>query len=101
MRLLKLVLLSCIASASVNAGSPPTALDPKDVKVAILMFDGVEVIDFAAPFEVFTQAGFTVYTVSKDGKQIAASRGAQDPGRSFIRLGARGERGGGAGRSYP
>ncbi|HEU5136447.1 MAG TPA: DJ-1/PfpI family protein [Steroidobacteraceae bacterium] len=50
-------------------------MNPKDVKVAILMFDGVQIIDFAAPYEVFTQAGLTVYTVSKEGKQVTASQG--------------------------
>lgn len=52
----------------VQAATP----DPRQVTVAILMFDGVQIIDFAAPYEVFGQAGFSVYTVSKDGKPVTA-----------------------------
>ena len=40
------------------------------IAVMILMFDGVQVIDFAAPYEVFGQAGFDVRTVSRDGKAV-------------------------------
>lgn len=40
------------------------------IKVAILMFDQVQIIDFAAPYEVFGQAGFNVFTVSKDGEEV-------------------------------
>jgi putative intracellular protease/amidase len=43
--------------------------------VAILMFDGVQIIDYAAPYEVFAQARFTVYTVSKDGQPVKAAQG--------------------------
>lgn len=47
--------------------------DGADTSVAILMFDGVQIIDFAAPFEVFGQAGFEVFTVSRDGGQITTA----------------------------
>ena len=43
---------------------------PPKTRVAILMFDGVEIIDFAGPYEVFGQAGFDVYTVSREGKAV-------------------------------
>lgn len=33
------------------------------VKVAILVFEGVEIIDFCGPYEVFGQAGYEVFTV--------------------------------------
>ena len=33
-------------------------------KVAILVFEGVQIIDFAAPYEVFGQAGYDVFTVA-------------------------------------
>lgn len=49
------------------------ANDGADTRVAILMFDGVQIIDFAAPYEVFGQAGFEVYTVSKDGKAVTTA----------------------------
>ena len=41
-----------------------------NVKVAILFFDGVQIIDFAAPYEVFGQAKYEVLTVSKDGNAV-------------------------------
>jgi putative intracellular protease/amidase len=65
----------CFAFGAAGAAGNPAAVNPKDVKVAILMFDGVQIIDYAAPYEVFEQAGFTVYTVSKEGKQVTASQG--------------------------
>ena len=39
-------------------------------KVAIVMFDGVQIIDFAGPYEVFGQAHFQVFTVSRDGAPL-------------------------------
>jgi putative intracellular protease/amidase len=38
--------------------------------VAIFLFNGVELLDFAGPSEVFSVAGFNTYTVSADGKEI-------------------------------
>jgi putative intracellular protease/amidase len=38
--------------------------------VAIFLYDGVELLDFAGPGEVFSAAGFRVYTMSVDGKEI-------------------------------
>ncbi|HKU65283.1 MAG TPA: DJ-1/PfpI family protein [Rhizomicrobium sp.] len=38
------------------------AVKPR-VKVAILVFEGVEIIDFCGPYEVFGQAGYEVFTV--------------------------------------
>ncbi|MCJ8210353.1 DJ-1/PfpI family protein [Mucilaginibacter sp. RS28] len=37
----------------------------KQIKVAFYLQQGVEVLDFAGPMEVFTAAGFEVFTVSK------------------------------------
>jgi len=67
--------------------------------VGILIFDDVEVLDFAAPFEVFSRtrlvagvesrrsddsAPFSVFTVSKDGRQVRATGGlAVTPEHSF------------------
>lgn len=40
-------------------------------KVAIFLYDGVELLDFSGPGEVFAATnGFEVYTVSVDGKEI-------------------------------
>lgn len=45
------------------------------LKVAILMFNEVQIIDFAAPYEVFGHAGFEVFTVSTDGKPLTTVMG--------------------------
>jgi transcriptional regulator GlxA family with amidase domain len=41
------------------------------VKVAILLYDGVEIIDFAGPWEVFGQAELDVFSVSETGEPVA------------------------------
>ena len=43
--------------------------------VAILVFDGVQIIDYAAPFEVFGQAGFRVFTVGPTTKPVTTAMG--------------------------
>lgn len=43
--------------------------------VAILVFPGVQIIDFTAPYEVFGQAGFQVYTVAETAAEITTSMG--------------------------
>jgi transcriptional regulator GlxA family with amidase domain len=40
-------------------------LNAKKMKIAFYLQDGVEVLDFAGPMEVFSYAGFEVFTVSK------------------------------------
>lgn len=54
----------------ISPGAHADAPRASRIKVLILMFDGVQVIDFAAPYEVFGQAGFDVRTVSHDGKAV-------------------------------
>jgi len=51
------------------------AATPPARKVAILIFDGAEIIDFAGPYEVFGAAGFDVYTVSVTRKPITTAMG--------------------------
>ncbi|PGZ52919.1 AraC family transcriptional regulator [Bacillus cereus] len=49
--------------------------------IGIFLFDDVEVLDFAGPFEVFSvteadvEKPFTVYTVSQNGEMITARNG--------------------------
>ncbi len=38
-------------------------IQPKKLRIAALIHDGMEILDFAGPVEVFTNAGFEVYTV--------------------------------------
>jgi putative intracellular protease/amidase len=43
--------------------------------VAILLYDGVQIIDYAGPYEVFGQAGFRVVTVSDNGQAVTTAMG--------------------------
>jgi len=67
------VLVALMSPIAFCANEPIS--NPKDTVVNILMFDGVQIIDYAAPYEVFAQAGFTIHTVSKDGKSVRATQG--------------------------
>ena len=54
----------------------PARADKKpDIQVGIILFDGVEIIDFAGPYEIFGEAGFGVVTLSCDGKQVTTEMG--------------------------
>ena len=44
-------------------------------QVAILIFDGVQIIDYTGPYEVFGQAGFNVFTVAEKPDQITTAMG--------------------------
>jgi len=61
------------------------ALEKKEpFKVGILIFDEVQIIDFAAPYEVFGHARFEIYTVSATGKPITTAMGLKvTPDHSF------------------
>lgn len=53
-------------------------------KVAILLFDGVQIIDYTGPYEVFGQARFDVFTVSETGEPITTTMDmVVDPTHSF------------------
>ncbi len=44
-------------------------------RVAIFIFDGVQIIDCAAPYQVFGQAGFEVFTVAEKAEPITTAMG--------------------------
>ncbi len=44
-------------------------------KVAILIFDGVQIIDYTGPYEVFGSANFDVYTVAEQKKPVTTAMG--------------------------
>ncbi|HWY65633.1 MAG TPA: DJ-1/PfpI family protein [Rhizomicrobium sp.] len=48
---------------------PAAALKARP-KVAILVFEGVQIIDFCGPYEVFGQAGYDVFTVGATGSPL-------------------------------
>lgn len=54
---------------------PQDARDWSAVKVGIVLFNGVQIIDFAAPYEVFGAAGFSVATISADGGSVTTAMG--------------------------
>ncbi|MEJ2085712.1 MAG: DJ-1/PfpI family protein [Acidobacteriota bacterium] len=59
-------------------------MDDKRVQAAILIFDGVQIIDYTGPYEVFGQARFDVFTVSESGETITTSMGMSvNPSYSF------------------
>jgi len=64
------LLAALLPTCATLHAEPPEA---NKMRVAILMFDGVQVIDFAGPYEVFGQAGFAVHTVSRDGKAVTTA----------------------------
>jgi len=69
-RLLVVVALAGIpfAYSSAAAYTPPK-------RVAILIFDGVEIIDYAAPYEVFGSAHYEVYTVARTKAPVTTFMG--------------------------
>jgi len=44
-------------------------------KVAVLVFDGAEIIDFTGPYEVFGAADFDVYTVARSNDAVTTAMG--------------------------
>jgi transcriptional regulator GlxA family with amidase domain len=80
------VVLSGIASVVVGIGAvsaaadPGSAAAPKARKVAIVVYDHMEILDFAGPGEVFQSTGdpFEVYTVGEKPSPIVS--------QSFVRI---------------
>jgi transcriptional regulator GlxA family with amidase domain len=73
------IFLFILLSATLNVFAQQKAdSNYKPKNVAILLFDDVELLDFAGPGEVFQQAGFNgrnafnVYTVAVDKKEITS-----------------------------
>ncbi|AVR96340.1 DJ-1/PfpI family protein [Pseudoduganella armeniaca] len=69
-----LLVLALLGLAHGSARADAVVPNP-DKKIAILLFDGVDIIDFAGPFEVFLSAGMDVVTVSPDGKSVTSAGG--------------------------
>jgi hypothetical protein len=57
-----------------KGGKPPQRADGAPT-VGIFVFNGVEIIDFAAPYEVFGAAGYDVFTVGVDTAPVTTSMG--------------------------
>lgn len=77
-----LLLIALFFTLPAFAENKPMSDPP--VRVGIVMFDGVQIIDFAGPYEVFGNAGFGVVTVSPDGKPVTTAMGLKvTPDASF------------------
>src|SRR6266481_5474138 len=62
------------ASAPVSAGQTAAAA-PVPKKVAILIFDRVQTIDYSGPYEVFADAGYDVFTVAATKHPVTTAAG--------------------------
>ncbi|MBV8657589.1 MAG: DJ-1/PfpI family protein [Burkholderiales bacterium] len=71
-KLLAMFCLTLLCSIGALADIPAK---PPRTQVAILLFDGVDVIDYAGPFEVFLNAEMDIYTVSANGAAITTEGG--------------------------
>src|SRR5438045_9548214 len=49
----------------------------KRISVAVLLFDGAEVIDYSGPWEVFGEVGLQVYGVAEKRVQMHATIGSK------------------------
>jgi putative intracellular protease/amidase len=54
------------SAAAAAAGRP---------SVAILLFDGVQIIDYTGPYEVFGQGGYKVFTVAEEKRPLKTAMG--------------------------
>ncbi len=74
--LLIFLLLIVAASCKQKTETKNAALKKGSIHVAILLYPGVELLDFSGPAEVFSNAkGFDVYTISTAKKSIVTKNG--------------------------
>ncbi len=66
---------SAQASYATNNRPPAQQVLARSKKVGIFIFDGVQIIDFTGPYEVFGQAGFEVFTVAEKPDPITTAMG--------------------------
>ena len=73
-----MTLMNKAQAAQASANPPRPALQQTKARskaVAIFIFDGVQIIDYAAPYEVFGQAGFETFTVAEKTGAITTAMG--------------------------
>ncbi|HKV09023.1 MAG TPA: DJ-1/PfpI family protein [Thermoanaerobaculia bacterium] len=79
-RLLAVLVLALLPGAPLCAQH----MMPGGPTVAILVFEGVQIIDFTGPYEVFGQAGFSTITVAPSAGPIHTSMGLEvTPSHTF------------------
>src|SRR5262245_45619864 len=74
-----LVLVSMTAFAQQMGNQRPTKQGAAASKmtVAILIFPGVQIIDYTGPYEVFGHAGFQIFTVAEKPDMLTTAMGMQ------------------------
>jgi putative intracellular protease/amidase len=63
------------AGSAAAKAAAQAAADPDRKKIAILVFNGVEVLDFAGPYEMFGAANGDVYTVAATKDPVTSAMG--------------------------
>src|SRR5215470_8809723 len=63
------LLISCLAVVRAQSGQE------KPLNVAILVFQGVQIIDYTGPYEVFGQTGADVYLVAEKTEPLTTAMG--------------------------
>ncbi len=70
------MLSAAVIAMGASYAEPALArVDPATKKVAILIFDNVQVIDYSGPLEVLSDAGFDVFTVAETREPVTTSAG--------------------------
>jgi len=67
--------MTLVTQAEAKAQAAVAAQGPQPRKVAILLFNSAEIIDFSGPYEVFGTAGYNVYTVAATKDPITTAMG--------------------------
>lgn len=75
MGLLSVLAAGAFFSASAPASAQQAAVAPLPKKVAILIFDRVQIIDYSGPYEVFADAGYDVFTVAATKRPVTTAAG--------------------------
>jgi putative intracellular protease/amidase len=82
-------ILLTILSTLLFVAAPPSvraahmAHSRPEIHVGVVLFEGVEPIDYVGPYEVFAQAGFGVAMVTRDGKPVTGIGLTVTPDYSF------------------
>jgi len=76
---LSTIIFTCCLLSAPSFGAVHRVLvdqkDSKPVTVAIVLWDGAQIIDYSGPWEVFGQAGFKVFTVTDKPDPITTTYG--------------------------
>jgi putative intracellular protease/amidase/YHS domain-containing protein len=66
---------SCLEGARANPTAYVKAMSQPRKKVAVLIFPGVQIIDYTGPWEVFGEAGYEVFSVAASADPITTTMG--------------------------